>query len=341
MDRAVHSSTSSSEGGARLRRDGLPPLLSLGVFALLGLGGAWLRVQPGWGELVPLVAAAERPGPGWYLAYDRGGLDHGVLYHDLSGAAEALRSAEVLFLGDSSVQFAFPHGPLAEFSARTGLRAFVMAFAYGEHDEFAEALIERHDLHPKWLVVNADPFFVGQQSDMARHVRAGDAFEAWKERFQAVTAYEVRHRLHQVVPYLDPFPPARDWVNFRNLEDGTLHVAAWAGTPRPATSLREGLLRRAKPEWIRRAERFQQDMRARGARLVLTTIPPVSPNLALDLSEALAVPVVLPPVPREELMTLDGNHLDQASSLRYATAFLAQLERVLRGEELPRPERER
>src|SRR5262245_36309615 len=149
MVRAVTSSTSSSERARRRqRREALHPLLTLGVLALLAAAGVMLRDLSAMRGSVPIVAAAERPSGNWYLSYSRGSLDHAVLFRDLSGAARAMKEADVLFLGDSGAMFAFKHDLLAEFSARTGLRCFVLAFAYNERKAFAEALIRKHDLRP-------------------------------------------------------------------------------------------------------------------------------------------------------------------------------------------------
>jgi len=287
----------------------------------------------------PIVADAERPGSDWHLAYLRRSLDHAALYHDFSGAGQAMKEADLLILGDSSALFAFAHEPLEEFSRRTGLRCYVMALAYAEREDFAAALIRKYDLRPKWLIVNANPFFLHRESSMALQTRQSGAFDAWKVRLETVASYEVRHRLHQLVPHFEIHPPRADWVIFRNDRDGSAIVAASSGIARPARIVGKGTFARAKESWITGARAFEEWTRARGAQLVLTTIPPRSPNIGIDIAEALRVPVVLPGVPTGELVTIDGVHLDGPSARRYSEAFLEELEKVVRGEALPAPER--
>jgi len=308
----------------------------LAALAALCLG---LRDVPLLRKGRPIVADAERPGPDWHLSYLRRGLDHDLLWHGLLGSAQAMKQADLLVLGDSSTLFAFAHESLEEFSRRTGLRCYVMALAYAEREDFAAALIKRHDLRPKWVIVNANPFFLHRESDMAQRARRSSAFDAWKTRLETVATYEASHALHRVLPHLDTDPLRVDWVLFRNDGDGAVEVAASSGEGHPARIAGVGTFAKAKESWIEGARVFDQWIRGRGGRLVLTTIPPRSPNIAIDIGEAVGAPVVVPDVPIKELRTIDGVHLDGPSARRYSEAFLAQLERIVRGEVVPMPER--
>lgn len=320
---------------APARRDGLHALVTLGVFALLVLACGLLRDRAPLRDFVPIVTEAARPGPGWYLSYDRGSLDHGVLFHGQSGTAEAMKRVDLLILGSSSTVFAFRHDELAEFFARVDLRHYVMAFVYGERVGFAEAMIRAHDLHPKWVIVCADPFFAGGVSEMALLVQEERVFDAWKRRFEGVVAYEVRHRLHRVLPFFDPFPLEIDWVLFRNVEDGTTLPAAHKGVASPAIPSERVASKRALERWIEEGRSFRDAMLARGARLVLTSVPPAQSESVVRVGEALGVPVIVPELSADDLMTLDGSHLDDLSSRRYTRAFLAGLEEILREDPAP------
>ena len=70
-----------------------------------------------------------------------------------------MKKADVLFLGNSRALFAFSSDAIANFFGKGKLRYYVLAFGTGETSQFAGALIRRYDLHPKVLVINADPFF--------------------------------------------------------------------------------------------------------------------------------------------------------------------------------------
>jgi hypothetical protein len=291
------------------------------VFAALVAAGAATR------PLLParfrdaLVATARPPGSRrYYLGYARGGVEHYVLYQDLDGATDVAKRADALFLGNSHLLFAFPHEPLRDFFEEERLRYYVMGFGYGERSGFFEAIIDKFDLRPKWMVINAEPFFATESSAFAYKVMSETRFDAVKFRFEANVGFSVRHRLHQVVPYLSPFQVTPDWIWYRSYDDGTAWVAGTVGVPAPASvpSARE-----ITPAYvIEVARRFKADMDRRGIRLVLTCVPPDSPVHALRIGEALGVPVLVPELP--DLMTRDGRHLDEDSAKRFSSAFLEQ-----------------
>ena len=303
--------------------------------ALVACGAAAQR----WGILrgaKPIVASAKAPrGSEWYVSYNRGGIDLHLLSQDLHGSMQAAKDADVLFVGNSRVMFAFRQPALKPFFARLGLRYYVLAFPYAERNLFAEALIQRHDLRPRWMIVNSDPFFVDRVSGVAEDALRSNPFSAWKLQLETATAFSVQHRLHALVPHWAPTGHERDWVLFRSYGDGTTHVGAVKGTPRPAKLQLKGRFAHVTAEQLEAARRFKLDANRRGCRLVFTSIPPRSPDLARELGGALRVPVVLPEVPK--LMTCDGSHLDDASARRYAEAFLSELEPILAGRANPIP----
>jgi hypothetical protein len=278
-----------------------------------------------------VVRASPPPPPEWYLAYSRGGVDGYTLYHNLEGAIAKARRADVLFLGNSRTMFALPQETLRPFFARLGLRYYVLAFAYAEANLFPEEIIRRHGLTPRWVVINADPFFTDQASEFARRVMAETRFDAWKFRFETNGAFEVRRRLHRFVPYVEIAGPDRDWILFRSYEDGTTFVAATDGTGRRVRSSPGS--GEAEPTLVASARRFQAETARRGGRVAFVCVPPCSSGVAVSLACALEVPLVDPRVPR--LQTVDGSHLSRESARRYSQAVLAELEPVLRSGSKP------
>jgi hypothetical protein len=71
-------------------------------------------------------------------------------------------------------------------------------------DRFPLAIIEKFDLRPRLVIVNADGFFQNSLSDFARTVMKDTTFGAWKFSSEAEAGHEVRRALHQLVPnYVD------------------------------------------------------------------------------------------------------------------------------------------
>ena len=299
-------------------------LIGLGTFALLGLVGACVLRQPVAAGLRPRVAGAVCPeGDEWYLGYAGRGIDHAVLYHNLDDALRSARQARMLILGNSRVLYAVDQNELRAFEQRTGISVYCLAFAYGERYEFPQAIIEKHDLRPEWILVNAYPFFKPGLSVAARQPLAGDAFEARKARFEATAAFHARRFLHRWVPRLSGVDRA-DGAFYRSDRDGTIFRSA-LGSSRG----RDPALDLIKPDLsdVDSALGFQARMVRRGARLVLTSVPPINDGYTVELGAKARLPVVIPEV--ADLQTFDGSHLDQDSARRFSAALFRQLEGIV------------
>jgi hypothetical protein len=299
-----------------------------GLFvALVAAGAVAKRLPPLKGLETAEEAAAVPEAPEWYLAYGYSSLDHHTLYHNFNDAAVPLKKADVLFLGHSRTLFALPQEVLAPFFRERGLSYYVMAFAYGESNQFPEALIRKYDLRPKWVVINADPFFWDNCSPPAKKAMADGCFDVWKYRLETRVGFEARRRLHRVVPALMR-PTVPTWVFYRSYQDGTLRLAGYKGIGGPVPDVLDAArLPKDLDHAVAEAGRFKEEMAGRGARVVLTSVPPGPTVYARTMSERLHVPAVLPTVPG--LMTCDGTHLTAESARRYSRAFLSDLGRVL------------
>jgi hypothetical protein len=284
-------------------------------------------------NLKPIPAEAKRPtGSQWYLSCYHAPVGEYVVYHDLNNAARTLQKADVLFLGNSRVMFALGQEELQPFFKRLGLSYYVMAFPNPEQNRFSEAIIRKYDLRPKWVIVNVDSFFLNQLSPFAKKVTSESWWNAWKFKFEMDLAFGARSWLHQVVPYYDVYRPGgAEWITFGSYRDGTNHAAVPKRPPRGLKNIPDEPGSAADSQMQATAMRFKEEMERRGARVVFTAIPPRSPKEARELGAALGVPVVVADVAR--LRSFDGSHLDRASATRYAKAFLAELEKVLAGQD--------
>ena len=149
------------------------------------------------------LLAAEQPGDrDHYLAGDIGGqVDHHVLFFGLDPDAHArLRTADVLFVGNSRLMFALRPVVLRPAFGALGQSYYALGFGFREADRFPLAIIRRFDLRPRVVVVNADGFFGGGLSAWAEVVNRDTAFAARKLRWEAETAHDVRRAVHIVAP---------------------------------------------------------------------------------------------------------------------------------------------
>ena len=136
-------------------------------------------------------------------------------------ATTALRQADVLFLGNSRLMFALRPAELQRYFAAHGLDYYVLGFGFREGDAFPRALIVRHDLRPRLVVVNADTFFGAGLSPWAEQVVQDTPFGAWKRHLEAEAAHEARRVVHELVPnwfdlYGRPgFESGREFIAYR------------------------------------------------------------------------------------------------------------------------------
>jgi hypothetical protein len=294
----------------------------------------WL-LNPGVGR-VKAITTAERPSADYYLAHDHGGhVDHHVLYFGTDAVAlDHLRRADVLLLGHSRLMFAARPGVLDRFFEARERDYYILGFGFREGERFPLAVIERFDLRPELVVVNADGFFQGALSDFGRVVVRDTPFGAWKFRIEAEAGHEARRAVHQLVPnWIDlfgrpGFPWQREIVIYRARTNG-----AWQLSPWPqghaligARDLRQpGLM----PHERQAALRFKAALDRRGARLILTYVPtprPLGGGPAL-VADLLGVPLIAPAA--AGLYTEDQDHLDEPSAVAWSEAFVRELERVI------------
>lgn len=317
------------------------PHLSPGLLFTVVLGlltavtaSAWL-LAPGMGR-VKNITRAERPADDYYLAHDHGGhVDHHVLYFGTDPVAlEHLRRADVLLLGNSRLMFAARPGVLDAFFESRGLRYYILGFGFRETDRFPLAIIEKFDLRPKLVIVNADGFFQYAYSDFARAVMKSNLIGAWQFAREAETGHEVRRALHQLVPnWVDllgrpGFPWRRELIIYRSRTNGAWQLSPWEPGLRAMTGrdLRQPPL---APHEHDAARRFKAAMDGRGARLVLTYVPtsrPLGGGPAL-FADLLGVPLVAAHPPG--LTTEDDDHVDEGSAVAWSQAFVQELERVV------------
>lgn len=298
-------------------------------FACVALGWA------GW-KLTSLrryqldIATAEAPGD-HILAHDRGGhVDHHVLLHGMDAETiDNLRQADVLLMGNSRLMFALKGDSLRQYFLARGLRPFALGFGHQEQHAFPLAVMRKHGLRPKVVIVNVDNFFGGVTSPWGERVLGDSRFDAWKTELEANASHGVRRVLHRVVPHApDLWEGEREFVIYRSQEDGSWFIATEFGHGSRLMGFYKGR-DVVRPHNITLARAFKDAVEAQGARLVFVLMPgrDVSLTHAQMMADLLGVPLVAPEV--EGLRTMDGSHLTEESAAKYAPIFFQHLDPVL------------
>ncbi len=99
-----------------------------------------------------------------------GDFEHQAFYYGLFDTDRRIREADVLFIGDSHLQYAFSHSNVATFFSERHASFFLAGLGYGEAVIFADEVLKRHPPRPKILVINEDGFSGGGLTEPARYV---------------------------------------------------------------------------------------------------------------------------------------------------------------------------
>lgn len=276
------------------------------------------------------IAGARAPSD-HILAHDRGGhVDHHVLLHGIDAESlDNLRQADVLLLGNSRLMFALRGEALRRYFLSRGLRPFALGFGHEEQHAFPLAVMRRHGLRPKLVIVNVDNFFGGVTSDWGQRVLTDTRFDAWKTELEANASHHVRRALHRVVPHVpDLWEGEREFVIYRSQRDGSWFIATEFGRGSRLMGFYKGR-DTLRPHNLALARAFKEAVEAAGARLIFVLMPgrDVSLTHAQMLADMLQVPLVAPEV--EGLRTMDGSHLTDESAARYAPILFQHLDPVI------------
>ena len=129
-----------------------------------------------------------------YLAYCNGAnyadYEHGAFQFKLEPSVQdAVKNADVLFLGNSRVQVAFSTAPTEQWFSANSARYYLLGFSYYENVLFEGALLNRIHPHASVYVINVNDFFVPTESVPVKTIlhdaKAPDEYEA-KRFWQSV-----------------------------------------------------------------------------------------------------------------------------------------------------------
>ena len=84
-----------------------------------------------------------------------------AIYYGLeSGISEAIRNAQVIFVGTSKVQHTFSTQATSFYFANQNIRFYMLGFLHYRSGGFVLPILKRQRASPSVLIVNADPFFI-------------------------------------------------------------------------------------------------------------------------------------------------------------------------------------
>lgn len=263
-----------------------------------------------------------------YLAYCHadgyGDLDHGAFWFGLDPAShKAAAEAQVLFVGNSRLEFGFSAPSLGKWFADNALSYYLLGFSYTENVNFLKPLLDRIKPQARAYVINLDSFFVDTATPPASEVmHAPDALARQQAKLSAQDAHQaVCTRLPFLCGQLQAYYRQRgtgQWVLDGHLGDQAKPLVGGDIGPDMRVDYKAMVSEQAA------AKEFIAGLGVPADCVILTYVPtrenqrPRAQALAGALGHAFVSPQIA------GLRTYDGSHLDPASAERFTSAFMAE-----------------
>ena len=271
-----------------------------------------------------LFACQGRYGADRYLAYcqakNYGDYDYGAFWFGLeSDTRNAARNAQVLFLGNSRMQFGLSTIPTATWFSSRFIRHYLLGFAYNGNAPFAALLLARVRPTAKVYVINVDRFF---EDSLPTPAIAVIRDSSAKSRYVRKRLWQRVHR--SLCGRVDTFC-GHEIGFYRSRLTG-----AWTadgGVFRSDSVVYEPTVDKATVEaYAANTRRFVAQLPVSRECVILTNVPtaPILHRTGIGTVNAIADAVGLRLVaPRiGGLRTFDGSHLDRVSAERWSAAFI-------------------
>jgi hypothetical protein len=289
----------------------------------LATAGACLAGSIGWWGASVLTCPPAAPGT--FLAYCRnelyGDFEHGAFLYGLESAAvQRAKQAEVVVIGDSRVQFGFSTGAVRRYFADRGRMYYLLGMGYGSTSDYARALLRRHQLRPRVLIVNAEPYFTRDAPAVPAEVIRATLLTRWS--YWRKGLFQRAHR-----PACDVAPAlcreAAGGVH-RRVDNGEW---LWVGLLVPGDLsvpfVEREIASEQAEESGRIAASFVAELGLDPSCVIVTAVPGLTAGrrqVATRIAELMRASAVLPVV--DGLSSLDGDHLNAESAERWSAAFL-------------------
>jgi hypothetical protein len=255
-----------------------------------------------------------------YLAYCQatryGDYDYGAFWFDLEPeASDAAANAQVLFLGNSRMQFGLSTEATANWFATRGIRDYLLGFSYNGNYTFEGPLLTRLRPRAKVYVINVDLFFEQEVPPPAQEVMRDPTARARSEQKRAWQG------IHQRICATLPAICGREVAYFRSLPTGAWRVTGGHFVSEPVT-YDETVDQRVVKAYTTAGMEFLSQLAAERGCILLTNVPTVktAAGNAEALAAGLGLNLVAPVL--SGLNTFDGSHLDRPSAERWSAAFV-------------------
>jgi hypothetical protein len=266
-----------------------------------------------------LACQANGYGNDRYLAYcqavNYADYDHGAFWFDLEPeATAAAANADVLFLGNSRMQFGLSTAATDEWFSQASAKYYLLGFSYNANVAFEEPLLEKLKARPRLYVLNLDEFFGRAESPPARAVMRERSAPG---RHEQKRQWQTFHRL-----LCGNVPPlcgnARAFYRTR-------HTGSWVwyggGVTSSPVSYDRSIDHAVVQDSEEQGTEFLSHLSIDRQCVIGTIVPTVQTSFgtAEAVAETLALTFVAPAV--TDLRTFDESHLDADSARRWSAAF--------------------
>jgi hypothetical protein len=255
-----------------------------------------------------------------YAAYCQatkyGDYDHGAFWFDLEPeASSAAKNADVLFLGNSRMQFGFSSEAVSHWFSSAAVRYFLLGFSHDANHNFEAPLLDKLGPQAKVYVINSDLFF---EEYLSPPVRAVTRDRSAKARYQQKRGWQ---RIHRALCESVPSICGDEIAFFRSRETGDWLVQGGRLESAPVSYV-EGIDQEVLEAYTAAGRKFLSHLPVARECVILTMVPKLgtSSETAEAVASALGLNLVAPRL--EGLNTFDGSHLDQQSRERWSAAFI-------------------
>lgn len=275
-----------------------------------------------------------------FLAYCQGkaygDYEHGAFQFGLEPAVRShVRDADVVFLGNSRLQFAFSTRATAEWFSAASARYYLMGFLYFENVIFEEELLRKIHPRARVFVINVDDFFDQSESPPVKTI-----FHDPEARHKYETK-QLWQRVHASICGALARLCGTKFAIFRSRATGSYYTAGDAQQKKAPVSydqiVNQNVVDSNTAAALSSLSRFAQ-----GKCVILTDVPFVGTKIgnANAIAVAIGAKLVMPGS-MEGLQTFDGYHLDRPSAEKWSRAFFAaagqQMRSCLEDEGATRP----
>lgn len=245
-----------------------------------------------------------------------GDYEHGAFAFDLEPSAiNFARHADVVFLGNSRLQFGFSTNATADWFSAAQVRYYLLGFAGYENVTFMDGLLRKIGPRASVYVINIDDFFYTSESEPGKVVlHDPDA----RDRYETKRFWQ---RFHEPICKRFPAICRHHYGFFRSRETGAYSPEIVLTTHTPV-SFDETIDRDVVDSNAATASDFLSHLPVNRRCIIFTLVPSGGTKIGnvKAIASAVGGELITPDV-GSELYTFDGSHFERASAELWSQAF--------------------